>query len=386
MTVYLDHAATTPLRPEARDAWLDAIDTVGNPSSIHRSGQAARRMLEDARERLAVVLGCDPIEVVFTSGGTEAINLALKGLWFSRPADRSVIVLPDGEHHATLDAVEWLRTDDGAEVRAVALDDTARIPVASFAAALAADVAAATAIVANNEAGTINDATALAEAAAVAGVPLHLDAVASFGHLVLPFSGLARSAGGGAHLMSVSAHKVGGPPSIGALVVSRQATITALHHGGAAQRGLRAGTPDAPSAAAFAAAAEATFAERQDEDARLQQLRDALIAGVAVEVPQSELLGDRTARLPGNAHFLFPGAAGESMLYLLDAADIAVSTGSACQAGIAEPSHVVRAMGRSEADARSVLRMTVGRTTTAEDIDAVVAAIGDVYRRATGKR
>ena len=178
MTVYLDHAATTPLRPEARDAWLDAIDTVGNPSSIHRSGQAARRVLEDARERLAVVLGCDPIEVVFTSGGTEALNRALKGLWFSRPADRSVIVLPDGEHHATLDAVEWLRTDDGAEVRAVALDDTARIPVASFAAALAADVAAATAIVANNEAGTINDATALAEAAAVAGVPLHLDAVA----------------------------------------------------------------------------------------------------------------------------------------------------------------------------------------------------------------
>lgn len=384
--MYLDHAATTPLRPEARDAWLAAIDTVGNPSSIHRSGQAARRVLEDARERLAVVLGCDAIEVVFTSGGTEAINLALKGLWFSRSADRSVVVLPDGEHHATLDAVEWLRTGEGALVRPVALDRYARIGVDAFAEALAADVAVATAMVANNEAGTINDAMALAAAAASAGVPLHLDAVASFGHVDLPFSSLARTAAGGAHLMSVSAHKIGGPPSIGALVVSRQATITALHHGGSAQRGLRAGTPDAPSAAAFAAAAEATFAERVEEDARLRQLRDALIAGVGSVVPESELLGDRDERLPGNAHFLFPGAAGESMLYLLDAADIAVSTGSACQAGIAEPSHVVQAMGRSEADARSVLRMTVGRTTTATDIDAVVAAVGDAYRRASGRR
>ena len=384
--MYLDHAATTPLRPEARDAWLAAIDTVGNPSSIHRSGQAARRVLEDARERLAVVLGCDAIEVVFTSGGTEAINLALKGLWFSRSADRSVVVLPDGEHHATLDAVEWLRTGEGALVRPVALDRYARIGVDAFAEALAADVAVATAMVANNEAGTINDAMALAAAAASAGVLLHLDAVASFGHLDLPFSSLARTAAGGAHLMSVSAHKIGGPPSIGALVVSRQASITALHHGGSAQRGLRAGTPDAPSAAAFAAAAEATFAERVEEDARLRQLRDALIAGVGSVVPESELLGDRDERLPGNAHFLFPGAAGESMLYLLDAADIAVSTGSACQAGIAEPSHVVQAMGRSEADARSVLRMTVGRTTTATDIDAVVAAVGDAYRRASARR
>ena len=386
MTVYLDHAATTPLRPEARDAWLAAIDTVGNPSSIHRSGQAARRVLEDARERLAVVLGCDAIEVVFTSGGTEAINLALKGLWFSRSADRSVVVLPDGEHHATLDAVEWLRTGEGALVRPVALDRYARIGVDAFAETLAADVAVATAMVANNEAGTINDAMSLAAAAASAGVLLHLDAVASFGHLDLPFAALARTAAGGAHLMSVSAHKIGGPPSIGALVVSRQASITALHHGGSAQRGLRAGTPDAPSAAAFAAAAEATFAERVEEDARLRQLRDALIAGVGSVVPESELLGDRDERLPGNAHFLFPGAAGESMLYLLDAADIAVSTGSACQAGIAEPSHVVQAMGRSEADARSVLRMTVGRTTTATDIDAVVAAVGDAYRRASARR
>lgn len=386
MTVYLDHAASTPLRPQARDAWLAAIETVGNPSSIHRSGQAARRLLEDARERLAAVLGCDAIEVVFTSGGTEAINLAVKGLWFSRATERTAVVLPDGEHHATLDAVEWLRTAQHADVRPVALDREAHIPVAAFATALEQDVAVATAMVANNETGTINDAAALAAAASAAAVPLHLDAVAAFGHVDLPFSALERSSTGGAHLMSVSAHKIGGPPSIGALVVSRQSSITALHHGGAAQRGLRAGTPDAPSAAAFAAAAEATFAEREAEEVRLRALRDALIAGVAREVPQSSLLGDRTERLAGNAHFLFPGAAGESMLYLLDAADIAVSTGSACQAGIAEPSHVVQAMGYSQADARSVLRMTVGRTTTREDVEALVGVVADVYRKASGAR
>lgn len=380
--MYLDHAATTPLRPQARDAWLEATQTLGNPSSIHRGGQAARRVLEDARERLAVTLGCDAIEVVFTSGGTEAINLALKGLWFSRE-ERNTIVLPDGEHHATLDTVEWLRTAEGAHVTPVALTEHATIPVDGFTQALSPAVALVTAMVANNESGTINDAIALAAAATDAGVPLHLDAVASFGHVMLPFSSLARSGSAGAQLMSVSAHKVGGPSSIGALVVSRTAKITALHHGGAAQRGLRAGTSDAASAAAFAVAAELTFAERIDEDARVAHLRDTLVAGIVREVPDALWLGEPESRLPGHAHMLFPGAKGESLLYLLDAVQIAVSTGSACQAGIAEPSHVVRAMGRSEAEARSVLRITLGRTTTIDDVNALVAAIGDAYRRAS---
>lgn len=385
MAVYLDHAATTPLRPEARDAWLAATETLGNPSSIHGGGQAARRILEDARERLAVLLGCDSIEVVFTSGGTEAINLAIKGMWFARDAGRDVVVLPDGEHHATLDAVEWLRTSQDAVVRPVALDDVARISASSFEMALKGDVALATAIVANNEAGTINDAGKLAELAGAAGVALHLDAVASFGHVATPFSELAREGSAGAQALSVSAHKVGGPPSIGALVVGRSARMSALHHGGAAQRGLRAGTADAPGAAAFAAAAEATFEQRDAEDARVGRLRDDLVAGIAREVPESQLLGDPLDRLAGNAHVLFPGAAGESLLYVLDSAGISVSTGSACQAGIAEPSHVVRAMGRSEADARSVLRMTLGSASTEADVAAVVAAIGDAYRRASGR-
>lgn len=374
------------MRAEARAAWLEATDVAANPSSIHGAGQAARRMLEDARERLAAVIDCEPIEVVLTSGGTESTNLALKGLWAARPEGRDVIVLPDGEHHATLDTVEWLRTSAGADVRAVAITPEARIEPGAFAAALGPDVALATAIVANNEVGTVNDAAALSAAADHAGVPLHLDAVAAFGHLPLSFASLRGSGVGGTVAMSLSGHKIGGAPGTGALVVSRGARMSALHHGGAAQRDLRAGTQDVAGAVAFAVAAELATADLVTEEARVAGLRDALMAGISAAVPEAEILGDRTSRLAGNVHVHFPGAPGESMLYLLDMAQIAVSTGSACQAGIAEPSHVVRAMGRDERTAREVLRLTLGRTSTRADVDAVVAVIADVYGRAAGKR
>jgi len=383
MRVYLDHAATTPLRPEARDAWLAASTTVGNASSIHGGGQAARRLLEESRERIAAVLGCDPIELVLTSGGTEAINLALKGLWWAR-TDRQAVVLPDGEHHATLDAVEWLRTHEGAEVIGVPLDADGRIDPGAFAAALSSpDVAFGTALMANNEAGTLNDSASLSAAAARARVPLHLDAVAAFGHLPVRFSALRADAEGPAGLvaLSVSAHKIGGPVGIGALVVSRTAKLTALLHGGGQQRALRAGTQDIAGAAAFAVAAELAEWEREAESERLSALRDRLVRGILDAVPEAELLGDPVRRLPGNAHILFPGAAGESLLFLLDQAGIAVSTGSACQAGVPEPSHVVLAMGRTESDARSVLRLTLGRTSREGDVDAVIAAIPDAYAR-----
>jgi len=375
VSVYLDHAATTPLRPEAREAWLAAADVVGNASSIHGGGQAARRVLEEARETLAGVLGCDPIEVVFTSGGTESANLALKGLWWGRAGDASAVVLPDGEHHATLDTVEWLAAHEGAHVVHVAIDGVGRIPVAGFAAALPG-AALATALVANNEVGTVNDAAGLASAAADAGVPLHLDAVAALGHAPVSFS-----AWRGTSAMSVSAHKIGGPVGVGALVVSRAAHPVALVHGGGQQRGLRSGTQDVPGAAAFAAAAVAAEAERIEEGERLAALRDRLVARVRAAIPAAQLLGDPVGRLPGNAHLLFPGASGETLLFLLDQAGISVSTGSACQAGVAEPSHVVVAMGRADA-ARSVLRLTLGRTTTQAEVDAVVAALPDAYERA----
>ncbi|MFT4051731.1 MAG: cysteine desulfurase family protein [Microbacterium sp.] len=384
--VYLDHAASSPLREVARDAWLAASRAAGNASSVHGAGQAVRRVLEDARERIAQLLECEPIEVVFTGGGTESINLALKGLWWSRPADADAVVLPDGEHHATLDTVSWL-TGQGARVRPAPLDGLGRIAAPAFRRVLPG-AAFATALVANNEVGTVQDAAGLAAAAAEASVPLHLDAVAAVGHLPVSFSRWRGDARGGSGLvaLSVSGHKFGAPVGTGVLVAARSAALTPVLHGGGQQRGLRSGTPDVAGAAAMAAALGEAVSELAAESARLRVLGERLVAGVRSAVPAAELLGDPVDRVPGNVHLLFPGASGESLLFLLDRAGISVSTGSACQAGVTEPSHVVIALGRSERDARSVLRMTLGRTSTVADVDAVLAALPDAYARAAGSR
>ncbi|MCZ4066511.1 cysteine desulfurase family protein [Microbacterium sp. H37-C3] len=392
MVVYLDHAATTALRPEARDAWLSAHETLGNASSVHGAGQAARRLLEDARDAVASALGCEPIEVIFTSGGTEAINLAVKGLWLAAHAGAESsatgpIVLPDGEHHATIDAVAWLASRWGAAVRPVGLDSVGRIDPALFADALPG-AALATALVANNEVGTRNDAAALARAARDARVPLHLDAVAALGTVALDFAAW-RDGGAtpdGLVAMSVSGHKVGAPVGTGALVVSRQAQLTPLAHGGGQQRGLRAGTQDVAGAAAFAAALDIAEAERAHEAVRVERLRGRLIEGIRSLVPSAVILGDLRDRLPGNVHVLFPGTIGETLLFLFDTVGIAVSTGSACQAGVTEPSHVVLALGRDADDARAVLRLTLGRTSTDADVDAFLAALPEVHRRAVAAR
>ena len=382
MGIYLDHAATAPLRPEVRDAWIEAASAAGNASSIHGAGQHARRLLEEARERLAAVVDADPIEVVFTSGGTEAVNLAVKGLWWARDPEDDAVVLPDAEHHATLDAVAWLETQ-GAAVRHVGVDSEARIRIDDFAASMTG-AALATALVANNESGTVNDAGALSRTALDSGVPLHLDAVAAFGHVPVTFRawrGEARGAAGLAAL-SVSAHKIGGPAGVGALVVARTAALAPLIHGGSQQRNLRAGTQDVPGAVGFAVAAELAEAEREAEATRLTALRERLVRGIRHSLPETVLLGDPIDRIPGNVHMLFPGASGETLLFLLDVAGIQVSTGSACQAGVPEPSHVVRAMGRTDAEARQVLRFTMGRTTVDDDVDAVLAALPDAVERA----
>ncbi|WP_341974933.1 cysteine desulfurase [Microbacterium sp. LTA6] len=389
MRFYLDHAATSPLRPEARDAWLEATGVTGNASSTHGSGQAARRLLETSRERIAAVLDADPIEVVFTSGGTESINLALQGLWRARDPRTSAIVLPDAEHHATFDTVAALAAE-GAEVRPVPVTSDAHVTPAAFAAALrpagSPSAALATALVANNEVGTINDAATLAAAAAGAAVPLHLDAVAALGHVPLSYRRLRGSAepASGLVALSLAGHKIGAPVGTGVLVVDRTARMAPLQHGGAQQRGLRAGTQDVAGAAAFAVALELAEAERLAEGTRLRTLRDRLVAGITAAVPASALLGDPVNRLPGNAHMLFPGAVGESLLFMLDMAGVSSSTGSACQAGVAEPSHVVLAMGRSERDARSVIRFSLGRTSGDAEVDAVLAVIADAYARASG--
>ena len=387
MTVYLDHAATTPMRPEAIAALAGALTLVGNPSSIHSHGQEARRVLEEARESIARALDAEPVEVVLTSGGTESVNLGIKGLHAARTAAdprRTRILVPDGEHHATVDTVEWLERQ-GAVVERLPLDALGRIDVAAVATVLAADpgsVSLLTFLAASNEVGTIQPVEELAALAAAHGVPVHVDAVAALGHVPVPFR---RWRDAGVHAVSVSAHKVGGPVGSGALVLARDARVDALIHGGGQQRQVRSGTQDAASAVAFAVAVTLAVAELDAERVRLAALRDRLVRSVLRDVPGAVLRGDpdSAGRLPGNAHLTFAGCQGDSLLLLLDMAGVSVSTGSACQAGVPEVSHVLLGMGVPEDEARGALRMTLGRTTTDADVDAVLAALPDAVARAS---
>ena len=385
MSVYLDHAATAPMLPAAITAYAEAITVVGNPASIHSQGQNAKRMLEEAREQVAASVHSDPIEVVFTGGGTEAVNLGIKGLYWAR-APRTRILVPAGEHHATVDTVEWLVQQEGAIVQWIPLDDLVRIDVVALTAAILsnpADVALITLLAANNEVGTLQPIEAVAALAAAHGIPVHVDAISAYGHMPIDFAALHAI---GVSALSVSAHKIGGPVGIGALVLSRTATVVPLIHGGGQQRQVRSGTQDVAAAVSFAVAATAMTHDLEGENRRLRVLRDRVIAGVRAAVPSAVLNGDPddAGRLPGNAHFTFPGCEGDSLLFLLDVAGVSVSTGSACQAGIPEPSHVLRAMGRSEAEARSALRITLGRTSTQADLDALLTALPAAWAQAIG--
>ena len=380
MPVYLDHAATTPILPEVLAAFTGALGTVGNPSSIHSQGQNARRLLEESRERVAASLGADPIEVVFTSGGTEAVNLGVKGLFWARNSGsaRPRILVPAAEHHATIDTVEWLRRHEGAVVDWIAVDSDGRVSVEAISAAVGPDVALVTLLAANNEVGTLQPVAEVAAVAASAGIPVHVDAISAYGHVPLDFRGLGVAA------MSVSAHKVGGPLGIGALLVGRSASVTPLIHGGGQQRELRSGTQDVPAAVGFGVAAEIAASTADGQESRRRRvLRDRLIREVRQVVPQAILRGHPTDRLESNAHFTFPGCEGDSLLFLLDAAGISVSTGSACQAGVARASHVLLAMGLDEADARGALRISIGHSTTDADVDAFLAALPGAVERAS---
>ena len=385
MSVYLDHAATAPMLPAAITAYAEAMTVVGNPASIHSQGQNAKRMLEEAREHVAASVHSDPIEIVFTGGGTESVNLGIKGLYWAR-APRGRILVPGGEHHATVDTVEWLAQQEGATVQWIPLDGLGRIDLAALADAIAsnpADVALITLLAANNEVGTVQPIEAVAALAAAHGIPVHVDAISAYGHLPIDF---ARWHAAGVSAVSLSAHKIGGPVGIGALVLARTATVVPLIHGGGQQRQVRSGTQDVAAAVSFAVAAVAMMADLTSETGRLELLRDRVISGVHAAVPSAVLNGDpdSAGRLPGNAHFTFPGSEGDSLLFLLDVAGVSVSTGSACQAGIPEPSHVLRAMGRSEAEARSALRITLGRTSTQADVDAFLTALPVAWGQAIG--
>lgn len=366
---YLDHAATTPLRPAAREAWLDASARVGNPSSLHTSGRAARGIVEDARERIGAALGADAAEVILTSGGTEADNLAVKGLWWGRRAGADRVLVSAVEHHAVLDPARWLADAEGAALVELPVDRAAVVDVAAVEAALAAGPAALVAVQwVNNETGAVQPVERVAVLAAESGVPFHCDAVQAVGHLAVDFHAL------GATTMAISAHKLGGPVGVGALLARRDAPLAALTHGGGQERKVRSGTVDAPGAAAFAAAVEEAVARREGESTRLAALRDSLRAGIAGAVPDARLT-EPPDDAPHIIHAVFPGSSSEAMLTALDLAGIEVSSGSACTAGVVEASHVVEAMGGSRADAGSALRFSLGEGSTEADVEAAVRAL-----------
>jgi cysteine desulfurase len=361
--VYLDHAATTPMLPAVLAAMTEQLGRVGNASSLHASGRAARRVAEQSRERLAEALGARPSEVLFTSGGTESDNLAVKGLfWARRDADsrRRRIVVSPAEHHAVLDSVEWLAKHDGADVTWLPVEPTGRITPGALHAALGTgeDVALASVMWANNEIGTVSDLAALAEVAHDVGVPLHSDAVQAVGQVPVDF------AASGVDALTMTGHKLGGP--------------------------MRSGTLDVAAIVGLQVATTLAVTEREERAARLSVLRDRLVAGVMAQVPDAQLNGapldDVVAggpgRLPGNAHLSFPGAEGDALLMLLDARGVECSTGSACSAGVARPSHVLLATGADPDRARSSLRFSLGHTSTDADVDALLDVIGPVVERA----
>ena len=377
---YLDHAATTPMLPEAIAAVAEVMGQVGNPSSLHAAGRAARRRVEEARERLAAALGARPSEVVLTAGGTESDNLAVKGIyWARRAADprRRRVVAGAVEHHAVLDAVDWLVAHEGAEVTWLPVDRSGRVDPGSLRAALAGDdVALVSVMWANNEVGTLQPVLELADIAHEFGVPMHCDAVQAVGSVPVDF------ASAGVDALTMTGHKLGGPPGAGALLLRRDVACVPLQHGGGQEREVRSGTLDVPGTVGLAVATALAVERRADVAPRVAALRDDLVAGVLAAVPDVTVNGHPTDRLPGIANLSFAGCEGDALLMLLDARGVACSTGSACSAGVAQPSHVLLAMGAGPAAAKGTLRFSLGSTSTAEDVAAAVAAIAPAVERA----
>lgn len=398
MRAYLDHAATSPMPAPVLEAYTEALHLLGNPASTHAHGQFASEQLEAARERIARRLGADPALVTLTGGGTESINLAIKGFYWAAvrranardSAEAPVLLIAAGEHHATIEAAEWLRDAQGAELRLLPLDgegvlqpETLRAAIAEFG---ASRIALVSFLWANNEVGSLQPVAELAAIAREAGVPSHVDAVAALGQVAIDFGAV------GVDALSVSAHKIGGPVGMGALLIARRATPEALVHGGSQQR-ARSGTQNVAGAVAFAAALDHAYGASDDEFAaklaRLRAMRERLIAGVWRAVPDAVLRGAYAPgaeaadpRLAGNAHFTFPGCQGDSLVFLLDAAGVSASVGSACQAGVAEVSHVLLAMGVAEQEARGSLRFTLSPATSEAEIDALVDALPNAVARA----
>ena len=386
-TVYLDHAATTPMVPAAVEAMTAHLLEVGNPSSLHASGRHARRVVEESRETIAQALDCRPGEVVFTSGGTEADNLAIKGIHWARLAEdprRTRILSTSVEHHAVLDPLDWLRDSERVDVELLPVDDEGRLVVDALREAVGRDPASVSLISvmwANNEVGTLQPVEDVVAIAAEHGIPVHTDAIQAVGAVPVDF------AASGVDALSLTGHKLGGPYGVGALIVRRELGVTPLMHGGGQERDIRSGTIDTPAIAGFAAAVEQAVKHQPEHATRVGALRDELVRRVIEAVPDAHLHGAALDpigghRLPGNAHLGFPGCEGDSLLMLLDARGIECSTGSACSAGVPQPSHVLLAMGRDAEAARHSLRFSLGHSSSQADVDAVVEAIGPAVERA----
>jgi cysteine desulfurase len=366
--VYLDHAATTPVAPQVLDAMLPHLrDQHGNPSSLHRAGREAREGVERAREQVASALGVAPLDVLFTSGGTEADNLAIKGVaWAARSAGRGDhLVTTAIEHHAVLEACEWLAERQGFALTVVPVGGDGLVDPERLLAAVTPATVLVSVMAANNEIGTIQPLHVIGPALAELGVPLHTDAVQAFGRAPLHVDDW------GVGALALSAHKFNGPKGVGVLVLRRDLPVEPLLHGGGQDRGVRSGTFNTAGIVGCGAAAELTAATMADEVPRLRALRDRLLDGL-LAVGGVVVNGSDTARLPHNAHVAVEGCDGEALLLALDTAGVACSTGSACQSGAAEPSHVLTAIG-APSD-RAHLRFTCGRTTTDADIDTAIAA------------
>ena len=382
---YLDHAATTPVLPAVVDVVAHHLRETGNASSPHAPGRAARRVVEESRETLALALGARPSEVVFTGGGTEADNLAVKGLYWARRATddrRRRLLVSAVEHHAVVDCALWLAQSHGAVIEWLPVDTAGRVQPATLSSVLAQaadDVALISVMWANNEVGTVQPVAELAEIARAHGIPIHSDAVQAVGSLPVDF------AASGLDALTMTGHKFGGPLGVGALLLSRELAPVPLLHGGGQERDVRSGTVDTPGVAGLAAAAAVAVKAQPERADHLRALRDDLVERLLRVVPDAELNGDASSdldrRLPGNAHFSFPGCEGDALLMLLDAQGIECSTGSACSAGVAQPSHVLLAMGCSEERARGSLRFSLGHTSTQDDVDALIDALGPVVER-----
>ena len=371
-SIYVDHAATTPMSPAAISAISDQMQKLGNPSSLHSHGRAARKALEDAREAIASQIDCLPSEVIFTASGTEANNIALKGMyWNGVKSGKNVVVISAVEHHAILDPAHWLQTHEGAEVITIPVtqDGVINLDVLrEVVTTRSSEISVISIMHSNNETGVLQP---IAEVVQIAGeIPVHTDAVQSFKKVELSYKKLGVTA------LTLSAHKIGGPLGIGALILRRAYEIPALLHGGGQEREIRSGTLNAPSIVAFAAASTNKYPSDS-----VSELRDSFIAGVKRVVPDAYINGEKSSRLPGIVNVTFPGTQSDTLLLLLDGAQVSASTGSACSAGVHEASHVLLAMGHNETTAQSSLRFSFGASSTQADVDFVLSVLPDVISR-----